>query len=61
MDKDEAHEISIIKNKVAQLEKLAESSPITDSELECHGQGLQKIMELEKLAVFDLKQKSRIK
>nr|KAJ0226647.1 hypothetical protein LSAT_V11C100002300 [Lactuca sativa] len=50
MDKDEAHEISIIKNKVAQLEKLAESSPITDSELECHGQGLQKIMELEKLA-----------
>ncbi|KAI3509571.1 hypothetical protein L1887_24947 [Cichorium endivia] len=60
-EKKENKEIMNYKNTVSQLEKKAESRDLTESELETRSQCLQKILEIEKTAVLDLKQKARVK
>lgn len=40
---------------------LAESRQLSETEPASRSQGLQRILELEKLAILDLKQKSRVK
>ncbi|CAH1436949.1 unnamed protein product [Lactuca virosa] len=59
--KAENQEILRIKDDVAQLERFVESRQLTETELATRSQGLQRILELEKLAILDLKQKSRVK
>lgn len=43
------------------LEKLVESCSLTIEEISTKSNGLQKILELEKLTIMDLKQKSCVK
>lgn len=50
-----------LKEKIDNLDNLAESRGLTSTELEGRKNGQQKVMELEKLDVLDLKQKSRIR
>lgn len=59
--KEEKKELNLIKNTVAHLEKMAETRTLTRSELNRRSEGLQKILEMEKIAVLDLKQISCVK
>lgn len=54
-DKAENQEILQIKDDVAQLERLVESRQLTESELAIRNHGLQRILDLEKIAILDLK------
>lgn len=60
-DNIESLEVEKIKANISQLEKLTESRSLTDAELGSRNEGLRKILELEKLAVLDLKQRERVK
>ncbi|KAI3751226.1 hypothetical protein L2E82_22274 [Cichorium intybus] len=60
-EKEENLEILTIKNTVSNLEKLAEKRALNESELKTRSHGLQRILEVEKITVLDLKQKSRVK
>lgn len=50
-----------IKETVARLETEVENRTLTESELNIKSNGIQKILELEKMSALDLKQKSRIR
>lgn len=48
-------------NLVKEIEKLAESRPLSSSEMDIWNNGINRIMEMERFKALDLKQKARIK
>nr|KAJ0219345.1 hypothetical protein LSAT_V11C300135580 [Lactuca sativa] len=56
----ETEELLKLKSKVQELDIAAENNPLSELELQERRLGVQMIVELEKLAVLDLKQKARI-
>lgn len=57
----ELKDLTDLKSKIHNLDLLVESRSVNNAERVERREGFQRILELEKLATLDLKQKSRIK
>ncbi|XP_023771170.1 uncharacterized protein LOC111919827 [Lactuca sativa] len=60
-DQKEREEVTVIWDAVKDLEKVAQSRPLSVDELQCWSDGIKKITECDRLKALDLKQKARIK